>query len=72
MAAPPGGARRVQHAVAARQQAGEEAWEEHGGERFQIGFTREFLIEWFEPLGGLEQQGWGVATAVDGERDLGA
>jgi hypothetical protein len=44
--------------------------EQHGGERFQIGFTRERLIERFEPLGRLQQQGWSVAAAVERERDL--
>ena len=62
----PGGPRGLQHALVARQHAGEE----HGGERVQIGFTREPLIEWFEALGGLEQQGWSVAAAAQRERDL--
>ncbi len=51
---------------AARQTAGEQ----HGGERFQIGLTREPRIERLEPLGGLEQQRRSVATAAQRERDL--
>ena len=63
-----GGPRDLQHALVARQNAGGE----HGGERFQIGVTREPRIEWFESLGGGEQQLGSVPAAVDGKLDLAA
>ncbi len=62
----PGSPRGLQYAPAGRQPAREE----HGGERLQIGFPREPVIERFQPLGGLQQQRRRVAAAVQPERDL--